>query len=725
MEPMRQWSRREFIQFVTVGTTAGIAGCNALPGSDPTQKDSSTPEEDGLPGRNAEEGVPVSGNVVGIYGSAISDATIDVIVPKKGVVDSTTTDQQGRFEVGEPNAPVWVRATAPGYLQRTVAAAPIATRRIALTPRDGTVSLTFGGDVMFGRRFYQDDDPLEPHLQIQPDERSASHDTILQYVSPLFGDADITSINLETPLTTTAWRHPSKLYSFVSHPDAAAAMSRAGIDYAALGNNHTLDALPPGLDDTFQALSDAGVKSSGAGESSTAAWEPTYFDVQGLTVGMLSCTTVTGDQYDIDWSAEDGQSETYTVGEESAEGTPDSETLTFSGSVGVAAATEPQLSEHVAQTTSNADLTVVQIHGGNEYQPKPTEQIEQLTESAISAGADVVVNHHPHVTGGVERRDGALVAWTLGNLVFDQELWSTFPSYLLTVHATRDGVIRAYVDPLLIEGYVPKGIVGKPKTWQLRNTAALSSDEFSLDERTLEYVDGKDSTTQTVTRTLNGEGTIFERKSGWIDRVPDGQSSVELGRDLLPTGTFDNSDIDDERYEGALWRFSRGEDSNGPRFGYGDSGGIQLTRRPDNTQRKILTTASRVPLAGPTTLLGQYQHESNTRLELLVRWYESTSGSALDSVSIDLGQTTGWERLRQSLDTPDTANYVRIYFRLYPPDGGDKSVARLDDIRLVEWSDTDGDGGQSYDHLRVQDTVTIEFGTTATSGDNVSWSELT
>ncbi|ERG94955.1 CapA family protein [Haloquadratum walsbyi] len=577
---------------------------------------------------------------------------------------------------------------------------------------------------MFDRRFYEDDHPLEPHFQIRPDDRMGSHQTILQYISPLLQDADITSVNLETPLTTTPWRHPSKRYHFVSHPDAAPAMVDAGIDYVALGNNHTLDALMPGLDETLQTLSAAGIERSGAGRSSTEAWEPTYFERRGLTIGLVSCTTVTGDQYDIDWSADDKQSETYSVSGDDVAEVSDTEQLTFSGSVGVAAATRDRISRTVSEVDANADVTVVQIHGGTEYQQEPIEEIRRLTETAKTAGADLVVNHHPHVTGGVELQDGTLVAWTLGNLVFDQEFWSMFPSYLLTVHVTDDGITRAYVDPLLIEGYVPKGVVDKPRTWQLRETATLSSDEFLLDHNRLEHVAKDETPTQMATRTLDGDGAIYTRNSGWVNRVIDGAESAELGRDLLPTGRFDEPDIDDERYEGPLWRFSRGSDSNGLEFGYDGSGGIQLSRTADDSQRSILTTTEPVPVTGPTTLLGQYRHETDTRLELLVRWYESTSGSALDSASIDLDQTTGWERIERSLSTPEEAFYIRFYFRLYPPDEGEKRVANVDNIQLVEWTDSAASGGKDYDYLRVHESCTIEFRSSSQSDEAISWEAL-
>ena len=717
---MNNWSRREFVRIATVGAGAGIAGCNALSPSGSIKTDSETGRTSQKPARSSE---PISGRVLDIEGEEITGATLKAIVPERGFVAETTTDERGRFEVVEVDGPIWLRATKTNFIGRTVAVAPGTSSRIRLSPREGTVALSFGGDVMFGRRFYEDDHPLEPHFQIRPDDRMESHQTILQYISPLLQDADITSVNLETPLTTTAWRHPSKRYHFVSHPDAAPALAEAGVDYVALGNNHTLDALTPGLDETLQALSAAGIERSGAGKSNTEAWEPTYFERRGLTIGLVSCTTVTGDQYDIDWAADDNQSETYSVSGDDVTGIPDTEQLTFSGRVGVAAATRDRISRTVSEVDANADVTVVQIHGGSEYQQEPTDKIRRLTETAKTAGADVVVNHHPHVAGGVELQDETLIAWTLGNLVFDQEFWSTFPSYLLTVHVTADGIPRAYVDPLLIEGYVPKGVVDKPRTWQLRETAALSSDEFSLDHDRLEYIAKDEITTRTEPRTLDGD-TIYTRNSGWVNRVIEGAESVELGRDLLPTGTFDDPDIDDERHEGPLWRFGRGDDSNGPEFGYDGSGGIQLSRTADNTERSVLTTAARVPLAGSTTLLGQYRHETDTRLELLVRWYESTSGSALDSVLIDLDRTTGWESLERSLSTPEEATHVRFYFRLYPPADGEKRVANFDNIQLVEWTDSATSGGKDYNYLRVHESSTIEFTSSSQSDEAISWEAL-
>lgn len=757
-------SRRHLLHCVATGAVVGTAGCAGLLSSDSDDKGNATEPADPAEQPPAGPG-SVSGTVVDLSEDGVADASIRAIAPgtdasasgdastdgepdgeaDDATVAEATTDEDGGFELDPVDAPVWLRVTASEFVDRTVAAAPGATRRIQLTPREGTVSLSFGGDVMFGRRFYEDDDALEPHFRIGTEDRTDAHRTVLQYVAPLLETADVSSVNLETPLTTTDWRHPSKLYTFVSRPEAAPALADVGVDYAALGNNHVLDALTPGLDDTLAALDGAGLAYSGAGYSSDAAWEPSYVEEQGVTVGLLSCTNVAGTQYEFDWSADDTQSATYTVtsdevdGDPDGEGNPDDDSVTVPGDVGVARATEERVSEAVDETASNADVTVVQIHGGDEYERTQTDAVETLADAAIAAGADLVVCHHPHVTGGLERRDGALVAWSLGNLAFDQEFWSTFPSYLLTVHVSADGVRRAYVDPLIVEGYVPKGVVGKPRDWQLRGTAALSSEAFSLAGETLQYVadaepsadaesspaDGR--TLDTETRTLDGDGTVYAREHGWVSGIESGASSVELGRDQLPTGTFDDPDVDDRRHEGPLWRFSRGEDSNGTAFGH-DGGGVQLTRTADNSQRSILTPAERVPLSGSSTITGMYRHESDARLELLVRWYGSRSDSAIDSASIDLDQTEGWERFEQSFESRGDADYVRFYLRLYPPEGGDERAVQLDDLRLLEWADAghaDGAGGPTaYDHLRLDGEATVEFASSETADAEIAWPEL-
>jgi hypothetical protein len=70
------------------------------------------------------------------------------------------------------------------------AVAPGDNVRIQLPSSDETVTFSFGGDVMFGRRFYEDnEDSLSTSFQIDPDDRLQDHKAILNSTEPLLGHA--------------------------------------------------------------------------------------------------------------------------------------------------------------------------------------------------------------------------------------------------------------------------------------------------------------------------------------------------------------------------------------------------------------------------------------------------------------------------------------------------------------------------------------------------------
>ena len=708
--------RRDFLRISGLGAAASFSGCQAIGSSEQTETE------------------PVEGTVLSLDGEPIEGATVEAVVGGGEVLSEDTTDGNGEFGVETGAGAVWLRAEASGFLTRTVAAAPESSSRIRLTPKGGTVSLSFGGDVMFGRRFYDDSESSGyPWFRIHESGRQEDHEEILSHIQPLLSTADITSVNLETTLTTTEWRHTSKRFVYSSHPVAATALRDAGVDYAALGNNHVFDTLKPGLDDTFAALGSAEISYSGAGDSSETAWEPAYFEENGLVVGMVSCTTIAGAGYQVNWSADREDGEYSFVQEIDGE----EQSLSFSGSVGVAEATEERIADRVREANETADVTVVQIHGGEEYQRTPTSDIERLTEAACEAGADLVVNHHPHVTGGLEFRDGALVAWTLGNLVFDQVLWETFPSYLLTVHVTDDGVKRAYVDPLLLDGYVPKGVVGEPREEQLRRTAGLSSDEFSMRQKSVEYVDGGQTRRYTEGQSFEGEDDIFERETGWVSDILEGEEAVETGRDLLPTGEFERHTVDEDSHEGTLWRFDRKRAETGPGVGVDGTGGISISRHQSNSSRVILSQCARNRFSGSLTLTGLYRYDAEEGLELLVKWHESSGDTdAVEETTYTIDGTGGdWMRLRKDLQPPEDASYVDLYFRVYPPsprfpvDIQTERIATFDELRLIDWGEEaeneNGERvrvGKEYDHLRVDGSATVEV--TAEDEREVEWKAL-
>jgi len=89
-----------------------------------------------------------------------------------------------------------------------------------------------------------------------------------------------------------------------------------------------------------------------------------------------------------------------------------------------------QISEKLRKASQLADLVVVSIHWGVEYQRLPDAGQRAQARWLIQQGTDLIVGHHPHVVQPPECIDGHPVFFSLGNHVFDQ----TYPP-------TKEGLI--------------------------------------------------------------------------------------------------------------------------------------------------------------------------------------------------------------------------------------------------------------------------------------------
>lgn len=89
-----------------------------------------------------------------------------------------------------------------------------------------------------------------------------------------------------------------------------------------------------------------------------------------------------------------------------------------------------EVSEKLRRAREQADLVVVSIHWGTEYQRLAEAKQRSQARWLVQRGADVIVGHHPHVVELPECVDGHPVFFSLGNHLFDQ----TYPP-------TKEGLI--------------------------------------------------------------------------------------------------------------------------------------------------------------------------------------------------------------------------------------------------------------------------------------------
>ncbi|MFN8223173.1 MAG: CapA family protein [Gaiellales bacterium] len=463
-------------------------------------------------------------HIVDERGVAIPRATVklrDRVVTALDGVTSLETDQ-----------PIAVVVSAAGYLPEPVvlsrSLAPSFTVRLwAKVGRDGVsrVVLHFGGDTMLGRRFVRPVRTDTPVLPAGGDGRAAR--AVVSDLAPLFSAADVSTVNLETVVGTLARPHAydAKRFLLETPPSALAALDELGVDAVTLGNNHANDWEDAGVTATRKALGTAGLPFTGAGRSDAEARVPVLLERRGEKIGVLSYTTVTGDfvndnlptsadpiparipaaerwQYAVRRFATRQPGATlppgsYRAGDvwewfDQLEGLdPATEAAVWRelratypelqdwaarrGHAGAAAFSRTSVEHDVrALREAGADVVVVEIHGGFQFSEATSAFFRSAAHASIDAGADVVVGHHPHVIQGFEWYRGRLVIHSLGNLVFDQDFLSTFPSMFVRAVYAGGTLLEARAIPLFLDRYRPVPIAGELAEKVLRGVRSAS-----------------------------------------------------------------------------------------------------------------------------------------------------------------------------------------------------------------------------------------------------------
>jgi poly-gamma-glutamate capsule biosynthesis protein CapA/YwtB (metallophosphatase superfamily) len=294
---------------------------------------------------------------------------------------------------------------------------------------------------------------LDRGVAAQQARHGADHP--MREVRGLLGEADLALANLEGPITESSTQPClQKEFSFRFAPSSAPLLRRSGLRLLSLANNHVLDCGRPGLIDTLRALSAAGLQGFGAGLDAARARAPLRVEVRGVRLAFVGFTRFL----------------------------PESLVL-HDDAPGVAFAAPEAIRSAVAAARTGADVVVVSFHWGHERSTRPDDHQLELARLALEAGADVVLGHHPHVLQGlrllrpsVAGRGARLVAYSLGNFVFDQRYEAGRQSLLLRCELDRRGLRAARLVPLRLEAGQPRPATGEDRAATLRRLAELSAE---------------------------------------------------------------------------------------------------------------------------------------------------------------------------------------------------------------------------------------------------------
>ncbi len=277
-----------------------------------------------------------------------------------------------------------VSAGTPSPTAETVRAestvAPSTT--VSPEPADGAVTLAAVGDVMLAR-------------SIGGRVVDGGAADIFAGVRDHLAGADIAFANVECAISDMG-SPANKGYTFEAPPQSIDALLDGGLDVVSQANNHALDYGPDALLDTRSRLEVAGIAVAGSGANDAGARTPAIVERNGLRFAFLAYvdTAAEGSYNEANWDA-------------TAERT------------GVAWATAEKIAADVIAAKQVADVVVVSMHAGVEYDTTPSASQRLYAETAIDAGATLVLGAHPHVLQPVEEYNGGLIAFSLGNFVFD------------------------------------------------------------------------------------------------------------------------------------------------------------------------------------------------------------------------------------------------------------------------------------------------------------------
>jgi len=331
------------------------------------------------PGRLRVVGGPTAPAAAAVAAVQRDPATL-AVVPASAIGPGLRTLRvNGRDPIREPGAyPLIVPGPAPG---------PVAT-------------VTVVGDLMLARRVGR--------------AMAAAGDFAgpLRRTARRVAAADLTIGNLEGTLSRQG-RPTQGDDSFGADPRVLAGLELAGFDVLSLANNHVGDYGPASLVETVRRVRGAGIVPFGAGADAAEAARPAIVERAGVRFGILGFNAI---------------GETPRAGPT----TPGAVTLRMQPRLGTLNRTDLRAVTGAIQALRpRVDVLMVLPHWGAQYTSRTVADQRTVARALVDAGADLVIGGHPHVVQGVELHRGRLIAYSLGNYVFDMNF----------SRATQEGVI--------------------------------------------------------------------------------------------------------------------------------------------------------------------------------------------------------------------------------------------------------------------------------------------
>ncbi|MET8879301.1 CapA family protein [Streptomyces rubiginosohelvolus] len=236
--------------------------------------------------------------------------------------------------------------------------------------------------------------------QAAADAGGAGYDfaPMLAGVAPVVSGADLAFCHMETVYGEEGGPYTG-YPSFKSPPEIATALRTTGFDSCSTASNHTLDDGAEGVRRTLDALDEAGVRHAGSARTAAEAARPTILPAgPGKGTAKVAHLAYTYGTNDIPLPA----------------GRPWTVNVTDDRKI---------VEEARAARRAGADVVVLSVHWGTEWQDEPDAQQQELAERLTAStdrgrpDIDLVIGTHAHVPQAYEKVNGTWVVYGMGDQI--------------------------------------------------------------------------------------------------------------------------------------------------------------------------------------------------------------------------------------------------------------------------------------------------------------------
>ncbi|MFL2627946.1 MAG: CapA family protein [Dehalococcoidia bacterium] len=257
---------------------------------------------------------------------------------------------------------------------------------------------------------------------------------------PILQNGDITLANVEgvicdESVSTLPGKTESGSGGHVRMPSGPieSILQLANVDAVSTANNHTMDFGEEGLIQTLNALDKAKIPHAGSGMNIEEAHKPVFLDSKGKRIGFLSYTSC---YVPLTFPAGENKPGCAVVNAQTAYEASYNAPYQPGSIPRIISWANPDhlevMKEDVRKAKTNADIVIISWHWGQTARGNArslgvpveiapcyvTEYQEEMAHTAIDAGADIIMGHHPHEPQGIEIYKGKPIFYSLGNFSF-------------------------------------------------------------------------------------------------------------------------------------------------------------------------------------------------------------------------------------------------------------------------------------------------------------------